>query len=244
MPIVPRQTTDTARVSSAPLSVTQRSAADSPDAGCCPLCGAEDTIAYTEDRFRRYRICRGCSLVFVPEQFHVSARQEKARYDLHRNHPDDPGYRAFLSRLFNPLRQRLAEDASGLDFGSGPGPALPAMLRELGYRIDIFDKFYACDESVFNRKYDFITAAEVLEHLCRPGFELCRLYGMLNPGGILGIMTKLVIDRQAFDTWHYKNDKTHICFFSRQTFQWLAGALEAQVEFIGKDVVLLQKKAP
>ncbi len=207
----------------------------------CGLCAGTETVYYTADRYREYVICRTCNLVFVPETYRISGTKEKARYDLHENHPDDPGYRKFLSRLFAPVCSRLAQGASGLDFGCGPGPALAAMFREQGYHVDTYDKFYACNPAVFENKYDFITASEVLEHLHHPGCELERLWGMLKTGGILGIMTKLVHSRQAFEKWHYKNDETHVCFFSKPAFQWLADAWQAPVEFVGNDVVLITK---
>lgn len=208
----------------------------------CPLCGGADTARYTEDRFRPYLICRNCSLVFVPERYHVSAVEEKDRYDLHRNDPEDPAYRKFLSRLFIPLREYLPEGAEGLDFGCGPGPALAAMFRESGYRIDTYDKYYDPDNGIFGKDYDFITATEVLEHLHHPGFELERLLKRLKTGGILGIMTKLVRNRMAFERWHYKNDATHVCFFSKTTFEWLGDAWRTRIEFIGNDVILIHKE--
>ncbi len=206
----------------------------------CPLCGGKNIGAYAEDRFREYLICRTCALVFVPEQYRVSDEREKARYDLHNNYPDDPGYRKFLSRLFEPVCARIPEGAAGLDFGCGPGPALAAMFREAGYFIDVYDKFYAPDSKVFEKTYDFIAAAEVVEHLHYPGYELARLKKLLKPGGILGIMTKLVKSREAFDKWHYKNDNTHVCFFSQETFKWLARDWQVPVEFIGNDVIIME----
>jgi hypothetical protein len=55
-------------------------------------------------------------------------------------------------------------------------------------------------------------------------------------------MTKLVQDYEAFARWHYKNDDTHICFFSRSTFEWLADQWQAELTFAGKDVILFYKK--
>ena len=49
----------------------------------------------------------------------------------------------------------------------------------------------------------------------------------------------LVRDREAFASWHYKNDPTHVCFFSRRTWQWWAGRQGASLEFIGADVIML-----
>lgn len=190
---------------------------------------------------RDYVRCQQCALVFVPAAQFISPEQEKAQYDLHQNHPDDQSYRQFLSRLFIPLKNRLKSGAQGLDFGSGPGPTLSLMFEEHGYHMNIYDPFYADDARVFQQQYDFITATETVEHLHHPKSELDRLWELLKPGGHLGIMTKLVIDRDAFANWHYKNDPTHVCFFSNETFQWLAKIWKAKLEFIGNDVILLEK---
>jgi len=207
----------------------------------CPLCGGMETSLYSRDNYRAYSNCRNCSLVFVPERYHVSAEREKAEYDLHQNDPGDNGYRKFLSRLFTPLTADLPMGATGLDFGCGPGPTLSVMLEASGYHMDLYDKFYAPNTAVFQKKYDFITATEVLEHLHRPGFELARIHGLLKENGVLGVMTKLVLNEQAFEHWHYKNDMTHVCFFSRSTFEWLGRTWKSSVEIIGSDVILIHK---
>jgi hypothetical protein len=208
----------------------------------CPLCTQAGAEFYVEDKFRRYYQCSNCQLVFVPPQFFLSPAQEKAEYDLHENSPDDPRYRQFLSRLFEPMNNRLAPNSHGLDFGSGPGPTLSLLFEEAGHRMTIFDPFYAKDPSVFLSNYDFITATEVFEHLHFPKREIFRLWNGLTLDGILGIMTKLVSSRDAFVNWHYKNDPTHVCFYSRPTFEWLAHQLSADLLFIGNDVILLVKE--
>lgn len=214
---------------------------DSPDAFSCPLCGQGTTVLYHADRMRDYFRCSFCCLVFVPERFHLDPAAEKAEYDLHENRPDDPGYRRFLSRLTEPLLARIGSGKTGLDFGCGPGPALPAMLAECGHAVDRYDPFYFDDPSVFGKSYDFICATEVVEHLRHPGREFDRLFAMLKPGGWLGIMTKRVIDREAFRRWHYIRDRTHIVFFSRETFEYLAERFRAELVFAGSDGVLMRK---
>ena len=54
-------------------------------------------------------------------------------------------------------------------------------------------------------------------------------------------MTKLVRDPDAFARWHYKNDPTHICFFSERTWDWWAQQQGAALEIRGSDVILLQR---
>ncbi len=206
-----------------------------------PLCRSRSADAYHQDRHRHYFQCRCCHLRFVPPRFQLSREAEKAEYDRHQNRPDDPGYRQFLSRLVRPLQARLARGSRGLDFGAGPGPALADMLREAGHDVAIYDPFYAADTTVLDARYDFITASEVVEHLRRPGPELDRLYRLLKPGGLLGIMTKRVIDRERFARWHYIRDPTHVCFFSRATFTWLAARWGARLDICDRDVIIFAK---
>lgn len=207
----------------------------------CPLCKASHLDEFYQDKYRDYFRCTECSLVFVPSEQFLSKIQEKSQYDSHQNSPDDPRYRQFLSRLFTPLEKCLTKGSRGLDFGSGPGPTLSVMFEEAGHSVSLYDTFYAPDTSVFEKKYDFVTTSEVVEHLNNPKDELNRLWGCLNPGGHLGIMTKLVIDQKAFVRWHYKNEPTHICFYSKETFRWLANSWKAQVIFADKDVMIFSK---
>ena len=208
----------------------------------CPLCGAADVSELCQDGRRKFLSCRTCNLVFVPAGQFLSSGDEKARYDLHQNSPDDPGYRRFLSRLFIPMQERLAAGSYGLDFGSGPGPTLSVMFEEMGHTMAIYDYCYATDRSVLENQYDFITATEVLEHLHNPKEDLDRLWTSLKPGGWLGVMTKLAPDREAFARWTYKNDATHVCFFSGSTFEWLAAQWQAEITFVNRDVILFYKK--
>lgn len=207
----------------------------------CPLCAAASCVFFADDKRRRYQQCTVCQLVFVAPCYQLSADSEKAEYDLHQNNPSDKGYRQFLSRLILPLQARLKPEHKGLDFGCGPGPTLSVMMAESGWSMDIYDPFYHCEKSVLDRRYDFITATEVVEHIYQPGACLNDLWAMLNPGGTLAIMTKLLINKTAFMSWHYKNDPTHVCFYSRQAFIFIAQRWQADIEFVASDVIFLRK---
>jgi SAM-dependent methyltransferase len=207
----------------------------------CILCGGEDIFNFFRDKRRQYLRCNCCKLVFVPENERLSPLEELKRYDLHQNRPDDEGYRKFLGRIFDPMKDLLLPGSWGLDFGSGPGPVLSRIFIEAGFRMEIYDHFYAKNRDVFNINYDFITATEVVEHLFDPEKELELLWSCLKPGGFLGIMTKLVINKDAFSRWHYKDDMTHVAFFSRSTFEWLEKKWNASLEFIDNDVMIFRK---
>ncbi len=92
--------------------------------------------------------------------------------------------------------------------------------------MTIFDYFYEPRLAALESKYDFITATEVVEHLREPKKEMERLWACLKQGGRLGIMTRLVDEQKGFSEWHYKNDLTHVCFFSKATLIWLASEVE------------------
>lgn len=208
----------------------------------CPLCGADQTQPFHQDKRRSYFRCEICALVFVAAKDRPTSAQEKAIYDLHQNQLDDLGYRRFLMRFATPFLQYLPSNSlSGLDFGCGPGPLLAEILKNGGHEMALYDPFYAPDLSVFSARYDFVTCTEAIEHFHQPMHEWAQLIRLLKPQGILGIMTKLVIDAEAFSRWHYKNDLTHVSFFSRETFGFLAQRDGFEVEFPANDVILLRK---
>lgn len=212
----------------------------------CVLCASQDTdhIFRDDNRMnfvRDYYHCNICSLIFVPPVQRLTPEEEFQRYELHENDPEDPNYRKFLNRMSKPILERIHPGSYGLDFGSGPGPTLNMMLEKKGHTVEVFDIYYANDPSVFKNKYDFITTTETVEHLFRPWDELNRLWSSLKEGGWLGIMTKRSEGIQEFKNWYYKNDDTHVIFFSDDTFRWIGKQWGATPEFISDDVVLFQK---
>ena len=206
----------------------------------CPLCEG-NTKFFFEDERRPYRLCEKCALIFVPAKFHPTREEEKAQYDLHENNPNDHDYRKFLSRLADPLLKKLPPNSAGLDFGCGPGPALSMILKEAGHQVALHDPFYHPNPTALKATYDFITATEVLEHLHHPQRDLEAIWNCLRQSGWLGLMTKRAADREAFAKWHYKQDPTHVCFWSDTSFQWLADHWNARLELIEPDVALFQK---
>ena len=206
----------------------------------CPLC-QKDAPYWVADTMRSYYRCGACGFVSTDPKSHPAPDEEKSHYDLHENNPEDEGYRQFLERIFHPMNDRLKPRSHGLDFGCGPGPTLDKMFIEAGHDMHLYDPFYAPNESLFQLTFDFITLSEVAEHLRHPWVEIDRLWALLNPNGIMGIMTKRVTDKENFIHWHYKNDPTHIGFFADESFEFLAKRLSAKLIFCGKDVGIFIK---
>jgi SAM-dependent methyltransferase len=209
----------------------------------CPLCRSADVLPHAERRGSRYVRCGVCRLVFLHPAQRPSADEERAHYGTHENRLDDPGYRAFLARVADPLAARLAPGAEGLDYGAGPGPALARMLEERGFRMRVYDPFFAPDADVLHRAYDFVTCTETAEHFHDPAAEFARLHGLLRPGGWLGVMTEMLDDARDFASWRYARDPTHVCFYAAETMRWIADAHGWGMETPARNVVLFQKSA-
>lgn len=208
----------------------------------CPLCGVagEDFVTTAAGRHRR---CPACRLIWRQAADRPAPAAEQAHYALHENDPADAGYRAFLERLAVPLARRLSPGMRGLDYGCGPGPALSLMLREAGWEVADYDPFFAPDHTLLERRYDFITCSEVIEHFHAPGREFARLDGLLRPGGWLGVMTEPRDPARDFAAWWYQRDPTHVCFYEAYTLNWIARRFGWAVEFPSRTVALFHKPA-
>lgn len=168
---------------------------------------------------------------------------EKARYDEHQNDGEDLGYRGFLSRMVAPIARRCSAGARGLDFGCGPTPVLADMLRESGFSMDIYDPFYWPDRRVLDGSFDFVVCTEVLEHLRQPLAVFRQLLSLLATGGVLALMTRPYVEAVEFSSWHYKNDRTHIGFYSLATFDWLSRKFDLDYRQLEDDIFVFEPRA-
>lgn len=209
----------------------------------CPVCEQGEPTHFQTIKETRYHRCPVCQATLMAADCRLPPADEKAVYTLHDNDPDDPGYRRFLSRLSDPLTKRLSPGHSGLDFGCGPGPALAQMLEESGMRMSLYDPYFYPDKSALQRRYDFVTCTEVVEHLYHPASILRQLDSLLEPGGFLGVMTCFQTDDARFANWHYRRDPTHVVFYKQETLQWLADRHGWLLEVPTKDVAIFTKPA-
>jgi SAM-dependent methyltransferase len=203
----------------------------------CPLCAAAEALQVHEEHGRRFHLCPECGLVFVDPADHPTPAAEAARYAHHHNDPADPGYREHLARLVDPLCARAAGPRA-LDYGSGPSPALAALLRERGLEVTAWDPLYAPDRDALVGCYDVIACCEVAEHFRAPAREFVRLAGLLAPDGWLGLSTKLLAGPDALPGWWYARDATHLVFYQQRTMEWLAARFCWDLEVPAPDVTL------
>ncbi len=206
----------------------------------CPLCNSFDTYWYHEDRWRQYIKCGQCALIFVSHKYHLSAKKEKARYDLHNNDRNDPEYRSFLMQILDPLVEIVPVGNRGLDFGSGPEPVLTQMFRERGYAINCYDPYYANKTRVLEEIYDFLVCCETAEHFAKPREEWERFKKLVKPGGVIAIKTELMHENRDFTKWHYIRDETHLCFYSAVTIEQLCKILKLRIIIVTGATIILE----
>lgn len=207
----------------------------------CVVCELSTCVSFLTVGERDYWRCPACLATFLDPSQLPSAEIELAQYKLHRNDPNDAGYRVFLDRVAQPLLTRLSAGSRGLDFGCGPGPVLAAMLRDAGHNVALFDPFFYPDRDVLNDTYDFITCTEVAEHFHRPAHAFNQLDGMLKPGGWLAVMTTLQVDDAGFANWYYRRDPTHVVFYRQVTLQTIARRFGLDYVYAGQNASLMFK---
>lgn len=210
----------------------------------CPLCRSNAARRWLRADAREYFHCPVCRLVFVPPAFWPAPDEEKARYERHRNAAGDENYAAFLKQLSAPLARRAPQGARGLDFGAGPAsggdPVLCRILRDAGLAPTPFDPFFFPDMP--DGPFGFIAASETFEHFRRPAREIGKIHELLEPGGLLGVMTAFWEEALFRNNWHYRRDFTHLCFYRLETFRWIEERFGfSRLWTDGRRVVILRK---
>lgn len=209
----------------------------------CRVCGSGEASHFLTVNGSIYRRCPQCFATFIDASQFPSAEEEKQRYELHENDPQDEGYLEHLRRLSVPLIERLKPQDEGLDYGCGKVPALARMIEAAGHKMELYDPFFHPDRSVLEKKYDFITCSEVIEHFHAPADEFKILDAMLKPGGLLAVMTCFLDDDSKFADWHYRRDRTHVVFYKEETLRRVAQINGWDFEVPAKDIAMFTKPA-
>lgn len=134
----------------------------------CPLCGEADAPFLCYNQLRPYYHCQRCDMIFIPHIFRVPLADEPELYSRHAGDAEDDGFKRFISQLTTPLvnvlraRGKPADDSLpayisqcvsdaikgdepwaniGLDYGSGPGPAVGRILSKQGFSVEQYDPY-------------------------------------------------------------------------------------------------------
>lgn len=197
----------------------------------CKICCAQTASLQEEKTSLLYYVCPQCGFVFLSPDHYLRPEEEKARYELHDNRIDNLGYvRMFERFIESAVVPWVRTGAEILDYGCGHGPVLAELLRKKHYHVDLYDPFFFPDPGYRAKKYDLITATEVIEHLTDPLKTISDLKKILNPHGKIAIMTQCNTHApETFLTWYYRREDTHISFFNTQVFRAFASILDLRI---------------
>ncbi len=206
----------------------------------CPLCHNTDTSLFHRNKKRDMYTCSHCQLIFSDATSHLPPQVEKNRY-LESNRKKQAALTQFLISLIAQCEQGSSAPLSGLNFGRVLDSSSLSSTGLHQHHIEQYDPFFAPDHHLLKQHYDYICCYKVFEHFRFPFKEWSLLGTMLKPGGWLAISTKLLTDIHSFDKWHHKNNLTHVSFYQRSTFEYLAEQAGFKLLFAANDLILVQK---
>lgn len=206
----------------------------------CILCSAL-TKTFRTINTREYVECCKCGGIQLSPNSYVSKQAEKARYLTHNNDVEDPRYQKFVSPITSRILRDFSIKSKGLDYGCGTGPVAATELEKQGFKLALYDPYFHPATAVLSATYDFIICCEVMEHFYSPSQEFSALASRLNPGGKLYCKTSLYSKDINFEKWNYKDDPTHVFFYTEKSLHWIKENLNFTELDVYKDVIVFTK---
>ncbi len=198
----------------------------------CPLCKSESHL-YNKDRKRSYYQCESCKFVFVDSSEFISFEEEKKRYNTHNNSPEDSRYVDYLTKVRDAFIAMEIPGKNGVDIGCGSSTLLADLFFQKNFQLISYDPQFHPSLDWEKSSYDFFTLSEVIEHLHQPLEVLNSLKAKLRPGGVILVKTEFIPPKEVreFNLWYYKNDDTHVHFYTEDSATKLAQELEMKIKF-------------
>lgn len=186
----------------------------------CKICNNNKVEEIIIDKKKYYK-CQYCEFIFIDSSHLLKAEDEVAQYNLHNNSIENTGYTNMFEDFISKAITPFIKEGKALDFGSGPGPVLSELLSRKGFQVSIYDPFYA--PNLPEEKFDLISSTEVFEHFIDPLKNIELILSLLKEDAYLAIMTNFhPNNNEIFKNWWYRRDPTHISFFTKKTFEYLA----------------------
>lgn len=190
----------------------------------CNICDTETHIINDTQFDLNYHRCPKCQLIHLDKSSKITFEEERTVYDLHENSLEDEGYVNYFLNFLDKGVLPFKQEGELLDFGSGPEPVLIQLIdRDFDFNTNHYDLHYNQNDSYKAKSYDVILSTEVIEHVWDPLDFMQHLSSLLEPNGILSIMTLIHHnDEESFLKWWYRHDETHITFYTEVTMRKLA----------------------
>lgn len=208
----------------------------------CTVCKNDKIEFFLKLKDKIYWRCRICEATMLDNRNFISTNQEKYHYLKHNNVINDTRYRNFLYILFDTIKYKISVNDIGLDYGCGYAPALADIFRKKGFNVELYDPFFFKNKTIFYRKFKFIVCSEVVEHFFKPFEEFNKIDGLLAKNSWFTVMTSFMTCDNLFKNWYYRRDPTHVVFYKKNTFKFIANQRNWKVTFPSYNIVLFNKK--
>lgn len=206
----------------------------------CHLCLTKNSDFFHEDSYGKFYSCQRCKIVFKDPKELIPKSEELKQYELHNNDPNDQRYIDYLSKFTKPLMKYLESDQHGIDFGCGPGPAISIILEAQGLKVSNYDPFFNNNSELLDKKYDFLTSTEVVEHFYNANKSWALIKKLTKSNGIIAIQTNILYPEIDFKNWWYKKDITHVCFYRPESFQSIAEIFQLKIIDSFKNTIIFR----
>lgn len=180
-----------------------------------------------------------CKAIFLSSPYYLDPIAEKERYEEHNNDVTDLRYQEFVRPVVEKILVEHTPSARGLDYGCGTGPVITSLLAKKGFTTQLYDPYFQPDTRVLSEEYDYVICCEVMEHFQAPVKEFRKLKDLLSKTGSIYCKTSLFDKNIDFKKWYYKDDPTHVTFYTKKGLKHLQKKVGfSRVEFFEKLIVL------
>ena len=169
--------------------------------------------------------------------YYLDSAAEKKRYALHNNSLLNTGYVRYLESFIDSVLgfpaifdQKNIKMQEIVDYGSGPEPSLATLLQKRGFTVRCYDPYFAPEMVLPGKLADFVTCLEVAEHFKEPIKDFALIVNCIRENGFLALATHLMpaftneTEQIAFfSSWWYRQDPTHVSFFTEKALRIVAG---------------------
>ncbi|MEE8484211.1 MAG: class I SAM-dependent methyltransferase [Nitrospinota bacterium] len=211
----------------------------------CRICKTPSPVFYNDSR--TFFKCPACTLIFTEEMADEKAANE--HYKNQWNNADEDFWKQQVDVLISVINKHKTPQRI-LDFGSGSGEITKEFQRR-GIDTTPLDPIihgYLKDQD-YAEKFDVVVGVEVIEHLPEIYGELEEIKKVLTDDGIIVFttgLTNVFIDApdavEVFAKWWYKDDPTHVSFFSNRSVFTMAGIAGLKAEVYGEQLFVLSIK--
>ena len=208
----------------------------------CSVCKSCDLKLFSIYDKLIYWECKTCGAKILDSKCYINYNDEKKHYLKHNNLITDTNHKNFLLKLIKPVKDKISTSDIGLDYGCGYAPIVAYILKSYGFKVELYDPLFFPNKEIFLKKYKFITCSEVVEHFFNPYDEFDKINNLLDNNSWFGVMTTFLPKDDLFENWYYRRDPTHVVFYKKETFQYIAFQRKWQVFFPSENIVLFYKK--